>query len=151
MQRLTIYIGIISLFTVLSSCSKKTKLANTPKISFQIMDPSKMSEGSDSTLHIYLNLEDGDGDIGFGTNNLFMKDSRDTIYIPFMIPEVPDDYNPADGVKGVLQIDYDGQFLLKRTDSLHLETDTLFWSIYMKDAAGNVSNVVETSKLVLTN
>lgn len=141
-------IAIISLIAV--SCNKKHKYANVPKITFSKLSQNSVQAGSGTTLLITFLFEDGDGNIGFGTNNLFLKDSRDTQWLPYTIPDIPDKFNPDKGLAGVMQIDYEAAFLLLRSDSLHIESDTLTWDIYMKDEAGNVSNTITTSPLILT-
>ncbi len=113
------------------------------------MSHSLVKAGSDSVIRIRFDFEDGDGNIGFGTNNLFLKDSRDTVFVPFMIPTIPDKFNPSAGLKGIIEVEYQAAFLLLRSDSLHLESDTLKWEIYMKDKAGNSSNTITTTQLVL--
>ncbi len=132
------------------SCNKETKYSNIPKITFTALSTDKVKAGGDSIVYIQFDFEDGDGNIGFGTNNLFLRDTRDTVVVPFLIPTIPDKFNPSSGLKGVIQVDYEAAFLLMRTDSAHLETDTMRWEIYMKDKAGNRSNTITTSELILT-
>lgn len=141
-------LAIISIIAI--SCNKKTKYANIPKITFKDLSAKSVTAGSESTVYISFLFEDGDGNIGFGTNNLFLKDSRDTQWIPYMIPNIPDKFNPESGLKGILMVKYPAAFLLLRTDTLHAETDTLTWDIYMKDKAGNTSNTITTTPLILT-
>ena len=133
----------------LYSCNKETKYSNIPKIKFDRMSNSIIKAGSDSTIKIRIEFEDGDGNIGFGTNNLFLSDSRYNDTIPFMIPDIPEKFNPSNGLKGFIEIEYEAAFLLLRTDSLHVDSDTLYWDIYMKDKAGNASNTIRTSDLIL--
>jgi hypothetical protein len=146
MQKMLLIVLTIAL---LASCNKETKYSNIPKITFKDMSHSLVKAGSDSVIRIRFDFEDGDGNIGFGTNNLFLKDSRDTVFVPFMIPTIPDKFNPSDGLKGIIEVEYQAAFLLLRSDSLHLESDTLKWEIYMKDKAGNSSNTITTTQLVL--
>ena len=101
-------------------------------------------------VRIFIEFEDGDGNIGFGTENLFLKDSRDTVFVPFEIPAIDERYEPENGLKGIIQVDYESAFLLLRSDSAHAERDTLFWEIYMKDEAKNESNRILTDYLILT-
>ena len=147
-MRIVLFIAIISILT--TSCNKKTKMANVPKLTFKAMDRSTVQAGSEEDVNISFLFEDGDGNIGFGTNNLFFKDSRDTALIPYMIPNIPDKFNPESGLKGVILVQFPAAFLLLRTDTLHKESDTLTWDIYLKDQAGNMSNTITTTQLVLT-
>lgn len=132
------------------SCNKETKYSNIPKIKFQTMNPGMVKAGSDSSVIVKFEFEDGDGDIGYNVNNVFFIDQRfasDTV--PFAIPVIPDRFNPDNGITGIIQVEYEAAFLLLRPDSLHAETDTLRWDIFMKDEAGNISNLITTSELIL--
>lgn len=113
------------------------------------MDRFQIKAGDTGMVRIFIEFEDGDGNIGFGTENLFLKDSRDTMFVPFEIPEIDERYEPENGLKGIIQIDYESAFLLLRPDSVHTERDTLFWEIYMKDEAKNESNRILTDFLIL--
>lgn len=143
-----LFFAMITLLAI--SCNKKSSLPNQPKLTFKDLNRSSVQAGSTDIVQINILFEDGDGNIGFGTNNLFLKDSRDTGYIPYMIPQIPDKFDPESGLKGIIQINYEAAFLLLRTDSLHLLTDTLTWDIYMLDKAGNKSNTITTTPLILT-
>ena len=140
-------LAILSL--LLFSCNKKHSYSNTPKITFDRLSQNTTQAGSQDIIYIRFLFEDGDGNIGFGTNNLFLKDSRDTVFQNYKIPDIPSKFNPEDGLKGSIQVSYEAAFLLLRSDSLHQESDTLTWDIYMKDQAGNESNTITTSPLIL--
>mgnify|MGYP001176874269 CR=1 FL=1 len=147
-MRNVLIIAIISLIGV--SCNKKTKYDNIPKLTFKNLSQNTIQAGIDTSIYINFLFEDGDGNIGFGTNNLFLRDNRDTVWIPYNIPDIPDKFNPESGLNGIIQIDFAAAFLLLRTDTLHALTDTLTWDIYMKDKAGNISNTITTTPLILT-
>ncbi len=146
-MRLGILFAILTL-TILS-CNKKHKYSNIPKLTFKDLSDNIVKAGVDKVIYINFYFEDGDGNIGFGTPNLFLKDNRDTIWAPFTIPDIPSKFTPENGLKGVIQLKYNAAFLLLRNDSLHVNSDTLTWDIYMKDAAGNVSNTITTTPLIL--
>ncbi len=132
------------------SCRKETKYSPIPAIKFMSLSPDSVQAGSDATVLVKFEFEDGDGDIGFEQDNVFFIDSRfpsDTV--PFRIPIIPDRFNPESGIKGIIQVEYEAAFLLLRPDSLHLNNDTLQWSIFMRDKAGHPSNLITTSSLVL--
>lgn len=142
-------IGVLAII-IFVSCNKETKYSSIPKLAFKDMTPREVQEGSNGVIRIRLDFEDGDGNIGFNTPNLFFKDNRDTAWVPFIIPDIPEKFNPSAGLKGIFQIDYDAAFLLIRVDSLNRDRDTLTWDIYMMDKAGNKSNIVTTDTLYLT-
>lgn len=147
-MRNVLIIAIISLIAV--SCNKKTKYSNIPKLQFDKLSHNTVQAGSDEKILISFLFEDGDGNIGFGTPNLYLKDSRDTVIYTYNIPNIPDKFNPESGLKGIIQVQFEAAFLLLRSDTAHVETDTLTWDIYMKDKAGNKSNTITTSSLILT-
>ncbi len=147
MRSVTIF-AIISLFAL--SCNKKHKYPNIPNLIFSNLSKDIVQAGSDTTIVISFRFEDGDGNIGFGTNNLFLRDNRDTVWQPYMIPSIPDKFNPESGLAGIITVGYEAAFLLLRTDAAHTETDTLSWDIYLKDEAGNVSNTITSTPLILT-
>ncbi len=146
MRRLILF-AILTLSIL--SCNKKHKYSNIPKLTFKNLSEDVVTAGLDRTIYINFNFEDGDGNIGFGTPNLFLKDSRDTVWAPFVIPDIPSKFTPENGLKGVIQLKYNAAYLLLRNDSLHVNSDTLTWDIYMKDEAGNVSNTITSTPLVL--
>ena len=147
-MRHLLIIAIISI--IVTSCNKKTKYANVPKLTFREVSPSIVQAGGEGNVNISFLFEDGDGNIGFGTNNLFLKDSRDTQLIPYTIPDIPDKFNPESGLKGIMLVQFPAAFLLLRADSLHKDSDTLTWNIYLKDKVGNISNTITTTPLILT-
>lgn len=146
-MRVVGYIILVS--ALLWSCNKSTNVSKIPAISFRSLEPQSVKAGGDSTVVVKINFEDGDGDIGFGTPNLFFRDSRDTVWVPFVIPNIPDRFTPELGLKGVIQVEYDAAFLLLRNDSLHTNNDTLYWDIFMKDADGDSSNFITTPPVYL--
>ncbi|HMT36163.1 MAG TPA: hypothetical protein PKC41_09905, partial [Chitinophagaceae bacterium] len=72
-MRNVLIIAIISLIGV--SCNKKTKYANIPKLTFKNLSQNTIQAGTDKSIYINILFEDGDGNIGFGTNNLFLRDN----------------------------------------------------------------------------
>lgn len=148
-MRSPIFVVICFAFLILYSCNKETKYSNIPKIKFLGLNTSRVQAGSDSTILIRFEIEDGDGNVGFGTKNLFLSDSRFNDTLPYEIPKIPENYNPSNGIKGIIQLEYNAAFLFLRTDSAHSSLDTLHWQLYLKDQAGNMSNIIQTTELVL--
>lgn len=147
-MKLSKIIVILALSMGLGACTKK-KFSDIPKLTFNNFSTNNVKAGSNEKLYIYIGIQDGDGDIGFGTNNLFFKDLRDSSTTNFQIPVISEQYNPKDGIEGILGVEYNASFLLLRPDSLHKENDTIVWEIYIKDKKGNKSNTVTTTPLYL--
>ncbi len=142
---------LLSVLILVISCSKETKYNNIPKISFLDLSHNLVKAGGDTLVKIRFDFEDGDGNIGFGTDNLFLMDSRSGDTIPFRIPEIPEKFNPKNGLKGVIVVEYPAALLLLRTDTAHLKRDTLTWAMFMKDEAKNASNVIVSTPLILVD
>ncbi len=141
---------LLSVLVLILSCNKKSKFSVVPKITYKTLQPQILKAGASTggtTLSIY--FEDGDGDIGFGTYNLFLKDSRDGTIAKMKIPTIPDAYSPEKGLKGLITVDYLAALLILRPDTAHFNSDTLRWEIYMKDQAGNLSNTIYSDSLYL--
>ena len=134
---------------LLLSCNKSTNVSKIPSISFRSLEPQSVKAGGDSTVVVKINFEDGDGDIGFGTYNIYMKDSRDSSVVLMKIPEIPSAYSPQNGIKGLITVDYLSALLTLRPDTAHINSDTLRWAIYIKDKAGHQSNTILTDSLYL--
>ena len=136
------------------SCKQKSAYPPEPKLTYNSLQPKILKAGSSNgyTL-VSLGIVDGDGDIGFNTDNLYFHDSRDSTnqWIKMRIPEIPGDYSPGAGIKGSIEVIYLAAWLLLRPDTAHLHSDTLHWSIFMKDEAGHISDTVETEDLILVD
>jgi hypothetical protein len=142
---LILFLSILAL----ASCNKVTKYANTPKLSFNSSSLSQMKAGKDTTIQVLIDFQDGNGDVGFGTNNLFFIDTRKNDTVAYTIPGIPPRFEPKRGIKGTLQVDVLGATLLLRADTLHKEKDTLVWNVFMVDEANDTSNLIATDPLFL--
>lgn len=141
---------ILCFLLPLFACNRKSLYSDVPKITYKSMQPKIIQAGSSSggTLISFI-IEDGDGDIGFNTKNLYLKDSRDSTQVIMKIPEIPSEYGPNNGIKGTITVSYLSAWLLLRSDTAHINSDTLHWDIFIKDEAGNVSNTIQTEDLIL--
>lgn len=142
--------GFLILLLLAAGCTRKSTLSEVPKITFKSLNPQVVRAGSstEATL-ISFTIEDGDGDIGFGTRNLYLIDSRDESEVAMIIPTIPKEYSPKKGLKGTVEIIYLAAWLSLRPDTNHLTRDTLRWKIYLKDEAGHTSNTIYTDSLYL--
>lgn len=109
-----------------------------------------IKQGSDTTLRVTIDFEDGDGDIGFQSENLFFVDPRDSDTVRYLIPTIPERFEPKRGLKGTLQVEVLCATLVIKDTANHPENDTLIWDIYLKDQAGNQSNIIKSEALILT-
>lgn len=101
-------------------------------------------------VSIFFKVSDSEGDIGFGAPNIYVVDSRfpaDTTL--YTTPNIPLSTSSKGSFTGLFETQIEGGFLLLRGDSLHTETDTLQFIISMNDKAGNRSNSITTTPLIL--
>lgn len=148
-----------SVIMLAAACSKKNNNSPYPQITLTTFIPGSVKAGSDKdTVKLFYKFFDGDGDLGVSptpTNNslIILKDSRHTddsllYYMPSIDPSFVD---PQKGLEGSSFVRIYASFLSLRPDSVHTNGgDTLTFSMYVLDNAGNKSNVITTPQLILT-
>ncbi len=147
----------LSALAGITAC-KKNNNSNTPVIQFLYFAPDSIHAGSiTDTAKLGFGFKDGDGDLGndpaTGKYDVYLRDSRDTT-IPisrFFFPAIPDDArDPVNGLDGQGEIALRAIFLLPRQDTLHkLHGDTLTYQMWVIDRAGNVSDTITTTPLII--
>jgi hypothetical protein len=143
-----------------ATCIKPPDYPIEPQIEFTGLSKTTMRQGqlgSEDSLYLFFSFTDGDGDIGgVGQDkdslNIFLTDKRNNqLAERFRIPFVPEQ-GAGNGISGEVQV------LLFTTccnvlppcePSLTKPIDTLVYEIYIKDRAGNKSNVIQTSPIFL--
>jgi hypothetical protein len=149
-------ISILSILVIISFSCKKNSYPIEPQLNYLETNTPDAVAGVQRNIQLTFAFSDGDGDIGYNKNdsttNIFFIDKRfdpDSLSFRFQFPEITADNNPEKGVKGEFYVDIDAGFLLKRTDTMHTDFDTMVWDVYIVDQAGHKSNVVETAPLIL--
>jgi hypothetical protein len=150
----------------LYSCSKDPVGAKVPKITFAGIS-SQVHAGSAEFINLSLKFEDGDADIGNGDPTgpcgIYILEKRlgfytepfSTINAPYAIPKIEDEFkDPAKGLTGSLLAQIPAAFFtIRSVDSpyYHIDQDhdTLQFEVYIKDIAGNESNHITTSDVIL--
>ena len=130
---------------LLGGCKKDAPFSSTPEISFIRMYPDTVKAFADSIV-FEIAYADGDGDIGENNaykQNLFLVDQRNQLEYGFRIGRIVADGSPA--IRGTLKIVMP---YINRISSQGAETTT--FSIRLEDQAGNKSNVVSSSALMIT-
>ena len=147
----------ILLLAGIAAC-KKNNNSNVPVIAFISFTPDSVHAGSlTDTAKLAFGFKDGDGDLGndatSGKYDVFLRDSRDTTIpiLSFIFPPIPDDArDPVNGLDGQGVIALRALYLLPRQDTLHkLHGDTLTYQMWITDRAGNVSDTITTSRLII--
>ncbi len=137
---------ITALCAIEPACKKDSGISPVPAITFDSIAPNPCIAYQDS-IRIIISYTDGDGDLGqnaTATKNLFVTDSRDTVITQFTIPQLaPNGYTGA--IQGNLSIILPPQYLLSSSHN----TETAVYAIYVIDRAGNKSNTVTTTPLVI--
>ncbi|MBP6456224.1 MAG: hypothetical protein KA275_05785 [Chitinophagaceae bacterium] len=149
--------GIAIFFTIFISmiaCQKTSTKSPIPKISFTSLTPNEVIAGKESKIYLRFDFEDGDGDLSFDpvdSNNIYIKDLRDSVYVPYKFPIIPPEDNPEKGLAGECIIELNAAFFNIRSDSFHQVEgkDTTMFEFYMEDKAKNKSNVEKSSPLYL--
>lgn len=156
---LAITLGLILTF---QACVNPPDFPDAPEIEFLSISPpayfQKIAGNPVDTIEIKFSFTDGDGDIGFEDNvdpDIFIYDNRDTFRRQFSFPVIPDE-GSGNGIRGeatILIVDQvcciypDGFRPCERYD--RFPTDTISFSIEVKDRAGNLSNRIVTDPITL--
>ncbi len=146
-------------------CVKPPNYPNEPIIEFTSLSKNVMRQsqlGPDS-LVVTISFTDGDGDLGSQNNepNIYILDGRDSFpKDPYAIPYI-ELQGAGNGISGTIS------FVLPTTCCIYPDLngikfppcdtsknapqnlDTVFYSIYIKDRAGHVSNTIETGPITL--
>ena len=125
-----------------------------PHIAFVRMSKNTMKQGNSSSdsLRLVLSFEDGDGNIGSNDSlNVFLTDTRqpNSTPEPFRMPFVPEQ-GAKNGISGEISLLVYTTCCLPTCNSpLNKAQDSLFYDVYIKDRAGNKSNIVRTPFIAL--
>lgn len=132
---------------LISSCKKDDSLeiSTTPAIEFVSITPSTATEYQDK-ITITISYKDGDGNLGENTadvKNLFLTDTRNNVTYQYRIPQLaPTGESVA--IEGNLPIELPNTAIINGANS-----QTVSYTVYIKDRAGNVSNTVTTSAITI--
>lgn len=140
------------------SCVKPPKYPKEPTIKYERMTKSIMKQdgvfNGDSTT-ITISFTDGDGDLGstIRRGNAFFRDTRSTKKDTFTIPAIPQQ-GANNGVSGEISFTlYSSCCIYSNTSACfpnpNVPLDTMTYEIQILDEAGNVSNTIETTPIIL--
>lgn len=162
-------LSLLIAFCSLQSCLQPPDYPNEPEIEYVGMNKMFVRQGSvgaePDTLRITISYTDGDGDIGAPedgdfTNNVIYIDSRNDLDSRVSVPFIPS-LGLGNGISGQISFDilstnfgmcciYDDKSGEDPcTRSTRFPTDTLQYTVYIIDQAGNESNRIETEPIVL--
>lgn len=141
------YLLIIILMLLTASCKKEALITdNAPQIEFVSISPSEVTEYQDS-ITITISYSDANGDLGENDpdiKNLFVTDSRNEVMYEYRIQQLAPD-NSEISIQGNLNINIKNAALIDENAS----SETLTYTVYLRDRAGNDSNVITTSVITI--
>ena len=146
-----IYISFFLLVSLLS-CKKEKgnealpNVSDKPEITSVSVSATSLNQFND--LLINVNYIDGNGDLGTtdaDVKSIFITDSRDnTIVHEFHLqPLAPEGQSLT--IQGTLRITIENVILLSQANN----TETVRFSVYIVDRAGNISNTGQTSSITI--
>jgi hypothetical protein len=144
-----LYVLLATVVIGFTMCLRPPDYPIIPRIEFLRMSKNTMKQGNgpSDSLRLYFTFEDGDGDIGSTDSlNIFLTDTRqaNAAAEPFRMPFVPEQ-GAKNGISGEISLLVYTTCCLPTCNSfLNKATDSLFYDVYIKDRAGNKSNVVRT-------
>ncbi len=136
---------MVVLVVLAAGCAKDEAISEIPEIEFVSATPQSLTAYSDS-LVVTISYRDGNGDLGENDtdeNNLFMQDSRNGVTYGFRVRQLaPDD--------AVIAIDGNLNIKLPNVPIIGEEnSESLNYSIWVVDRAGNESNRVQSSAITV--
>lgn len=152
---------MVLFITSFLSCISNPGFSDTPEISFIGLSKDTLTQNNlfADSLFITINFRDGDGDLGTDDNtieeNIIMTDSRTgEVFSRFKFPEFPTTGNQS-GIEGTITLKVfttccifpDG--IPPCESPSQFPTDEFQLDIYMKDDAGNQSNLIQTNNIIL--
>jgi hypothetical protein len=152
--------------SLLVTCSRPPEFPNEPVIEFiglskNTIIQSRSSQLPQDTIEISFKFTDGDGNLGNADSvNIILTDSRDGFNHLFKIGEIPQ-LGAGKGIQGNIKLS-----LTNRSDtryfcctfpntrltcipSITFPRDSLYYSIKIKDRAGNWSNTIKTNNITI--
>lgn len=153
------YFGVFCLVLFVNwSCLKAPEYPDEPVIDFISLSKNvvKQSQFNEDSTYITFSFTDGDGDLGDNDSvNIFLTDQRTKINptlfkIPFLSQSAG-----AKGISGEIKLRVYSECCIYPNGetpcypSTTYPTDTLVYSIYIKDRAGHTSNIIYTPPIIL--
>lgn len=139
---LLVFAAVAAVFT---ACNITEEISDIPEISFESVAPSTVTEYQDS-LVFNISYRDGNGDLGENNtdnDNLFIQDSRNSVTYGFRIQQLaPNDADIA--IQGNLSITLPNTAIVNDGAS-----ETVSYTIWIVDRAGNESNKVTSSSVTV--
>lgn len=156
--------GLFALPFLLNGCAEAPTYPIEPVIEFQSLNRTEILQSRNNiskidTLIITFSFTDGDGDLGDQDSiNIFMTDSRDGFTHSFKVNPIPQ-LGSGDGIAGDIAIKLTNSPTTKyfcctfpNTNltciaSEEFPVDEMYYTIQIRDRAGNLSNTIRTDPI----
>lgn len=149
-----------ALLLSLSGCNTSQPFPDTPEITFVSITPSEIAQLS-GDIKVVFHYQDGDGDlgddgsgVGEANKSIFVTDTRaimpDSLALSsYKIPNLtPDARRPS--IQGEMEVSIPAPFHCTFLGGASGCTDNVvIFEIYIRDRAGNVSNVIQTDPVTI--
>jgi hypothetical protein len=146
MKKYLFVFGLMIFLFSESGCKKEEVISNVPSIKFVSIAPNPAVRYND-VVKLIIEYTDGNGDLGENTpdvKNAFITDTRNNVVTTFRINQLaPNDANII--IKGNLEFNLSPQGFVDDNNT----TETATYKIYVVDRAGNKSNEVNSTALVI--
>lgn len=155
----TLLFGLALMLLTFSCKKEEESFPPEPQIYYESTLPNTINVfDTNANTVIRFGFVDGDGDIGTDpkgeTMSIYLRDSRDTSMeestYQYPFPFIPDAIRDKKSIGGSLALNLGNQYY-RIWDSLHLalQKDTMVWSIYIMDDAGNKSNIIHSDTIYI--
>lgn len=146
-----LYNFILASVIVISACNKEDDLPGEPmsvipEIELISTGPSTVVALKDS-IEFLLHYQDGDGDLGYNSPDslsIYITDNRieltEALFVPLLAPE-----DASVSIQGELLVELHNTILIDPD----ADTESVTFSIYLRDRAGNVSNTVTSAPITV--
>ncbi len=146
------YILLIILFALCFAACKKDKFTTVPQIKYKSVKPNAwLSSNTNREIEfapvLTISVTDAEGDLGFKAGSDTSK-----IYIKNLVTNKTDSSYLLPDIKSAAKSNFKGDIAInlfnvmggKPGVSTRPRVDTLYFEVYIKDFAKNVSNVIKT-------
>lgn len=145
--------------TILLGCVNEPTFSLVPRIEFRSISKTEMNQATASfadSTRTTIYFEDGDGDIGGDSLSVFVLDTRTGgDAVSFRVKSIPIE-GVSNAISGTISFPIDASCCIYDTGQIPCTpsnpviTQELVYDIYIKDRAGNQSNIVTLPAITLS-
>lgn len=150
--------------TLIIACSNPPDYPDEPVIEYLRMNKTTIAQGNQNatpdTLAITFGFTDGDGDLASASDSVdvFLSDSRDDFKTTFKLPMLPTQ-GVGSGISGEITVKIPNtpfqicctfpNGVTACSPNTQFPTDEFYFTIQLRDRAGNFSNEVDTETITV--